>query len=301
LQSTGLCVAFQAKVGATVGFFEKASRMATIFVPGPPRLAVEGAGEGPLCLFLHGIGGNRSNWAAQLPAFAAAGFAAAAWDARGYGASEDYPGPLAFADFTDDLARVLDHVGTERAHLVGLSMGGRIAQAFALAHPNRVGALVLADTHGGFGDLTEDQRADYVRARREPLLAGKTPADIAPGVVERLVGPEASDAARAALLASVSALRADSYLKAIEATVTQDRVGDLSALACPTHFIVGEHDRLTTPEIVRRLAAQRPGSAVATIPGAGHVSNLEAPDAFNRAALGFLHKHRGFADSATFG
>jgi 3-oxoadipate enol-lactonase len=275
--------------------------MATTLVPGLPRLAVETAGGGPLCLFLHGIGGNRSNWAGQLPSFATAGFAAAAWDARGYGDSDDYDGPLAFADFIDDLLRVLDRFGVERAHLIGLSMGGRVAQAFALAHPNRVGALVLADTHSGFGDLTEDQRADYVRARREPLLAGKTPADIAPGVVERLVGPEVSDETRAALLASVSALHTESYLKAIEATVTQDRVGDLSALACPVHFIVGEHDRLTTPDIVRRVATQLPGSEVTEIPGAGHVSNLEAPDAFNRAALGFLDKHRALADPATFG
>lgn len=270
--------------------------MPSISIPGPPRLAVEIAGDGPLCLFLHGIGGHRSNWAAQLPAFAAAGFAAAAWDARGYGDSDDYDGPLAFADFVDDLLRVLDHLGAGRAHLVGLSMGGRIAQAFALAHPDRVGALVLADTHGGFGDLTEEQRADYVRARREPLLAGKTTADIAPGVVERLAGPGASDEARAALLASVSALRAESYLKAIEATVTQDRVGDLSALTCPTHFIVGEHDRLTTPDIVRRLAAQLPGSEVTVIRGAGHVSNLEAPEAFNGVALAFLARHRDRAD-----
>jgi 3-oxoadipate enol-lactonase len=275
--------------------------MPTIFVPDPPSLAVESVGDGPLCLFLHGIGGNRSNWGAQLPAFAAAGFAAAAWDARGYGDSDDYDGPLAFSDFIEDLLRVLEHFGTERAHLIGLSMGGRIAQAFALTHPDRVGALVLADTHGGFGDLTEEQREDYVRVRREPLLAGKTPADIAPGVVERLIGPEASGAARAALLASVSALRTQSYLKAIEATVTQDRVGDLSALTCPAHFIVGERDRLTSPEVVRRLAAQLPAAEVTVIPGAGHVSNLEAPDAFNRASLAFLDRHRDRADKVAFG
>lgn len=120
-------------------------------------------------------------------------------------------------------------------------------------------------------------------------------------MAERLVGPEVSNEARAALLASVSALRVESYLKAIEATVTQDRVGDLSALACPVHFIVGEHDRLTTPDIVRRLATQLPGSEVTEIPGAGHVSNLEAPEAFNRAALGFLGRHRDRAGNVAFG
>ena len=64
-------------------------------VPGPPAIALDRAGRGPLALFMHGIGGNRTNWRAQLPAFAPH-FACAAWDARGYGASDDYDGPLAF-------------------------------------------------------------------------------------------------------------------------------------------------------------------------------------------------------------
>src|SRR5207247_8478398 len=94
-----------------------------------PRLAVDRTGDGPLVVFLHGIDGNRTNWRDQLGVFAAH-FTAAALDARGYGASDDYAGPLAFDDFAGDLRRVLDHYGARRAHLVGLSMGGRIAMRF---------------------------------------------------------------------------------------------------------------------------------------------------------------------------
>jgi 3-oxoadipate enol-lactonase len=72
---------------------------------------------------MHGIGGNRTNWHDQLPVFAQR-FHAVAWDARGYGASHDYSEPLDFSDFATDLARLLDHFEVERAHLVGLSMGG---------------------------------------------------------------------------------------------------------------------------------------------------------------------------------
>src|SRR5580658_7217231 len=88
-----------------------------------PRLAVDHQGQGELVLFMHGIGGNRTNWHDQLPACAAR-FHAVAWDARGYGLSDDYPGPLSYDDFCHDILRVLDHFGARKAHLVGLSMGG---------------------------------------------------------------------------------------------------------------------------------------------------------------------------------
>ena len=83
---------------------------------------VDREGEGPLLILLHGIGGNRSNWRAQLPDLSKT-FHCVAWDARGYGDSDDYEGPLDFEDFAHDLLRVIDHFDAERAHLCGLSMG----------------------------------------------------------------------------------------------------------------------------------------------------------------------------------
>jgi len=99
-----------------------------------------------LLLFLHGIRGNRRNWRRQLEFFSRH-FRAAAWDARGYGESEDYEGPLRFDEhFTADVLRAADHFGAGKFHLVGLSMGGRIARNFALRHPERLRSLVLAGT-----------------------------------------------------------------------------------------------------------------------------------------------------------
>jgi 3-oxoadipate enol-lactonase len=80
----------------------------TEYVAGAPRIAVDQTGSGPAVIFLHGVGGNRTNWHDQLPQFGR-NFHAIAWDARGYGASDDYAGPLEFADFSADLIRVLDH------------------------------------------------------------------------------------------------------------------------------------------------------------------------------------------------
>ena len=103
---------------------------------------VHTAGEGPVVFLLHGIGGNRTNRHDQLPSFADRGFCAVSWDARGYGLSDDYDGPLDFADFSHDLARLLDHLDVGRAHLVRLSMGGRILQDFYPRYPDRVATLV---------------------------------------------------------------------------------------------------------------------------------------------------------------
>ena len=120
----------------------------TVFIAGSPRLACDVAGSGELVVLLHGIGGQRQNWHDQLLVFAD-DFQVTAWDARGYGDSEDYEGPLDFADFSADLARLLDHFGAARAHIVGLSMGGRIAQDFYEREPQRVASLVLCNTFAG--------------------------------------------------------------------------------------------------------------------------------------------------------
>jgi pimeloyl-ACP methyl ester carboxylesterase len=101
----------------------------TDHISGPRLIAVDHIGSGSLVALMHGIGGNRSNWHDHLAEFGRY-FHAVAWDARGYGDSDDYEGDLDFGDFADDLARLLDHFDASRAHLVGLSMGGVIALDF---------------------------------------------------------------------------------------------------------------------------------------------------------------------------
>jgi len=259
----------------------------TYRIPGAPSLAVDVAGQGPFALFLHGIGGNRSNWRAQLPAFAPH-FACAAWDARGYGGSDDYEGALAFDDFVGDVLRVLDHFGVERGHLVGLSMGGRIAMRTALLHPDRIATLTLLDTHEGFEAFTPAQRQAFVDSRRAPLLAGKEPADIADAVARSLVGPKATPAQLQQLMDSIAALHKASYIKSLQATVDQVVLGDISRIAAPAHFVVGADDRLTPPAMHHEMAAKMGGAPVSVLPDAGHLSNIENAEAFNQAALEWL-------------
>ncbi len=263
----------------------------TDVIAGPPRIAVDHIGAGPLVIFLHGIGGNRTNWHDQLPEFGGH-FHAISWDARGYGESDDYDGALDFGDFAIDLARVIEHFGANRAHLVGLSMGGVIALDFAARYPDRVATLTLCDSMPGFGHLTEAQRREFIRTRQEPLLAGKEPRDIAPAVARTLLGKSPRPGCFERLVASMTALHKESYIKTITGSVNYARPLEIESIAVPVLVVVGDEDTLTPPATSRELARRIPGARMTVIEGAGHLSNIEQPEAFNRAVLGFLMEHR---------
>jgi 3-oxoadipate enol-lactonase len=243
-----------------------------------------------LVLFLHGIGGNRLNWTRQLRTLSD-DFLAVAWDARGYGASEDYDGPLAMSDLSDDVIRVLDHVGRREVHLVGLSLGGRIALDVWRRFPERVASLTLCDTSAGSKETQDPARiAAFLAKRREPLLNGETPATLASTLVEEIIGPNATTAARAELTASLAALHTDSYLKTLEMATRFTDFPDFATIDVPTLVVVGSEDRIAPPHIARAMAEAIPGAELTVIEGAGHISNVEAPDAFNSVVGSFLRR-----------
>ena len=265
-------------------------------IPGPPDLAVDEAGDGPLLVFMHGIGGNRTNWTEQVEAFAGHGFRAVSWDARGYGDSDDYEGPLDFSDFSHDLAHLLDNYGVGKAHLCGLSMGGRIAQDFYALYPERVATLALVATFAGQSNFSPAERERFVALRLKPLAEeGKEPKDIAPVVAATLRGPDATEEQFQRLIASMAALHKESYMKTVRATAMFERTAELETIRAPTLLIYGECDSLTTPEIGRGLHEKIEGSEFVVVPGAGHLINLEKPAEFEAALLPFLARHRDLA------
>jgi len=262
----------------------------TVRIGPAPRLAIDVAGEGDLLIFLHGVGGGRRNWARQLATFGRR-FTAVALDLRGYGDSDDYDAPLSFTDFADDVVRVIDHFGQRKAHICGLSMGGRIALDLARRYPDRVASLTLADTSAGSKETQDPARVEaFLSARRKPLLDGQTPAQLAPVLVETLIGPNATAEQRAELTASLAALHANSYLKTLEAVTRFTDFPDFADIALPVQIITGSEDRVAPPHIARAMADAISGARFAEIAGAGHISNVEAPEAFDRVLDVFLHE-----------
>jgi 3-oxoadipate enol-lactonase len=267
----------------------------TEYIAGTPRIAVDQQGTGPLLVFMHGIGGNRTNWHDQFAAFAKH-FTVVSWDARGYCNSDDYDGPLNPLDFSHDLKRLLDSYGVQKAHIAGLSMGGMIAQDFYSLYPERVATLVLCDTSDGLNTrMTPEQREEFIRLRLGPLLAGKEPKDMAPTVADTLIGRQSSRASWQRLVDSMAALHKESYIKTVRANTARTDYPDAQQIRVPTLLVFGEDDRLTPPAIGRSMQAKIPGAELVIIPTAGHLSNIEQPAVFNQAVLDFLFKHKGLA------
>jgi 3-oxoadipate enol-lactonase len=254
----------------------------TVFVEPAPRLAVSVAGNGPLVLFLHGIRGNRRNWAGQLQFFSPRGYKAAAWDARGYGDSDDYDGALQFDYFTGDVLRVAAHFKVEKLHLVGLSMGGRIARNVALRHPERLHSLTLVSSTPGFDSLSAEGVRRFVTERRAAT----------PQSLRRLLGTRPNHAAYEELLDSVSRIHEGSYQKTLEASVAQDRAAPIEKIRVPTLVMAGEEDTVYPPELAREMARRIPGAELVMFERTGHLANLEQPERFNQAVLDFLSRHQ---------
>jgi len=271
--------------------------MATLnYVEGEPRIAYDRSGSGPLVVFMHGVGGNRANWEGQVAHFGRE-YCAVAWDARGYGSSGDSPQTLKFTDFGDDLIRLLDHLKADKAHIVGLSMGGMIAQEFYGRYGDRAATLVLVDTNTGLGMLPEEFKREFLGRRLAPLEKGLTPADTAQANARALCSPHTPDETVAKLVKSLSSLRVEPYKQSLRAILTTDSRAVLPRVKVPTLVIVGEDDTLTTPAMADEIVAGIHGAEKVTIPRAGHLSNLERPVEFDAALDAFLHRHASLASS----
>ena len=180
-----------------------------------PSISIDYAGQGEMIIFLHGIGGNKKNWTENLIFFCKK-YLSVAWDTRGYGESEDYRGDLNFEDILDDLVKVFKHFNKDKAHIVGLSMGGQIATLFYEKYPSYVKSLILCDTHFGLSNLSPQEIEKFINLRKEPLINGKEPRDIAPIVASTLIGDVKNKSAYEQLVNSMELLHKESYLKTIE-------------------------------------------------------------------------------------
>jgi 3-oxoadipate enol-lactonase len=241
--------------------------------------------SGPWLVLSHSLGCTRSMWDPQAPALAGR-YRVLRYDTRGHGATQAAPGAYSLDLLADDAAALMDHLGIARATWVGFSMGGMIGQTFALKYPQRLQALVLADTtseHHATPQSVWDERIRVARERGlQPLVQ---PA------IERWF-TAAFRAAHRQVVAPVAAMIAgtsvDGWAGCCAAIASVHTTPRLHEIACPALVMVGEHDIGTPLAAALVLHRHLPASTLAVIADAAHMTCIEQPARFNRALRLFL-------------
>jgi 3-oxoadipate enol-lactonase len=248
---------------------------------------VFGRADGTPVLMIQGLGVDSRGWALQRGAFAR-NHRCITPDNRGVGGSSKPPGPYDLVRMAQDAVEVLDDVGIERAHVVGASMGGVIAQIIGVLHPERTRSLTLACTacrHHQWRRELFQEWAEIVNARGMQALAGEGLQWLVGPRLQRRFGRALNLLARLVMSGSPGPFVAQ--IDAILAMSDEMRF-ELPSLHVPTLVITGSQDALTPVGDAEELAELIPGAQLFVLPGAAHGLMAEAAGAFNRTVLSFI-------------
>lgn len=242
-------------------------------------IAFQEAGEGPALVLLHGFLCDSRCWAQQLSHLSDQ-FRVVAWDAPGAGSSSDPPDTFTTASYAHALAGFLDVIGIERAHVLGLSWGGILAQEFYRLFPERFRSLVLADTYAGWrGSLPETVWKDRLATCLQD--ADGPPEALAAKFVPGVFTDAAPQHLRDEFSVILSAFHPAGFRLMSLSCAEVDTRALLPGIAVPTLVLWGEDDRRSPLTIAEQFHAAIPDAELAIIPNAGHVSNMEQPNVFN--------------------
>lgn len=256
---------------------------------GDVRLAYEVRGSGEPLLMIHGLGYDRFGWG-PLPDLLAEDFSVVLPDNRGVGASDAPEGPYTVSQFVDDAVAVLDAAGIERTHLFGVSLGGYVAQEFALTHPERLVKLVLASTAPGgtrshpmpqrgleaFGRFPALGREEGLRLMVENSLGDRAVRE-RPDLVEEVYAYRLSNAP------TLAGWQAQAY-----AGATFDAFDRIEGIAVPTLILQGTGDNVVDPRNADLLAGLIPGARAEFFPDRGHLLVWEEGAAIAKTVKEFL-------------
>jgi 3-oxoadipate enol-lactonase len=250
-----------------------------------------GPDNAPTVCITHSLASDGGSWAEQVPALLQAGFRVLRIDMRGHGGSNPVPGDYTMRALADDVAHVLGTLAIPRVHYIGLSIGGMIGQAFALAHGERLISAMWCDTLPASpkgAQAAWDERINTVR-RANSL------APLADATVERWLNDsfKAKNPGRwTQIRDTVIGTAPAGYLGCCAAILDFDFVPQLRSVRVPLLVVCGSDDPGTPASENRRLAGLVPGARYEEIAGMKHFPNVEAPDAFNRIMLGWLEEHK---------
>ena len=251
-------------------------------------LRVEEAGQGPPLLLIMGLGASLDTWIAQRDAFAAH-HRIVLFDNRGAGESECPPPPWTVPDMAADAVGVLDALGIARAHVLGVSMGGMIAQEMAIRWPERVDRLVVAMSFARPDPL----RRAFLLFRRWARLQGADLVQEGVANLPWLVSPRVLNDPEQleqilAIVGAMSWMDPEAYSHQVDAILEHDTFSRLHQVRAPTLVMAAAEDVLTPVMLSQEIAAAIPGARLTVLPRGNHAVQIEDPETFNAAVLAFL-------------
>ncbi|MED5609936.1 MULTISPECIES: alpha/beta fold hydrolase [unclassified Pseudomonas] len=246
-------------------------------------------GQGQPVVLIHGVGLNKEMWGGQIVGLAPH-YRVIAYDMLGHGASPRPEPGTGLVGYAAQLRELLDHLQIPQATVIGFSMGGLVARAFALHHPQQLQGLVILNS---VFNRSAEQRAGVIERTRQAAEHG--PDANAEAALSRWFSREyqaANPAQIAAIRQTLASNDPQGYLTTYELFATQDmyRTEDLGSIRVPTLVATGELDPGSTPEMARQLAARIPGAQVAILDEQRHMMPVESPRLVNQVLLDFLHQ-----------
>lgn len=247
-------------------------------------------GEGIPVLLIMGLAADQSMWLMQVPALLGAGYQVITLDNRGVGGSSSPPGPYTMEQMAGDALAVLDAAAADRAHVIGVSMGGAIAQHLTLKAPERVRSLMLVSTWATMNAWTrrveELGRMILDKLGREALIKSSMLYLFTPKTVI------SNDALVQQVEQMAIAMQgsADAFVNQTAGVVVHDTLERCNEIAAPTFVLVGRRDILVPPELSQQIADAIPGSTFKMIDG-GHAFTFENASEFNAEMLAWLQKN----------
>ena len=244
-------------------------------------------GQGEPILLIMGLSYTSDMWFRTRPVLVPR-YRTIAFDNRGVGRSDVPPGPYSIALMASDAAAVLDAAGIGSAHILGVSMGGMIAQEFALQYPHRVRSLILGCTApGGIHSIPAEASVN------QTLRNNMTPEEVAEAILPFIYDPSTlrSRIEEDMAIRRPWIQRPEGFMAQLLGIVAWEAYSRLSRIQAPTLVIHGESDRMVPPGNAELLAARIPGAKLVMIPHASHIFATDQPEATHRAILEFLAEH----------
>ena len=249
---------------------------------------LEGPVLAPVVTLSHSLATDLSMWDPQVPALASR-YRILRYDTRGHGGTDAPDEPYSLEQLAEDARALLQALGIARTHFIGLSMGGFIGQVLALKYPQMVQSLVLCDTTSRVPAEAKPMWEERIRVARTQGMAPQVEPTIGRWFTEpfRTQRPDVIDRVRALIRGT----KPVGYIGCCHAIAALDLTNRLHQITTPTLVIVGEEDPATPVAASRTIHERIKGSELVILKSASHLSNMEQPEAFNRAVTSFFAKH----------